>query len=160
MNHITHGSEAWIHSRWCILNSNILHPGYLLNQLLYTRLLICAEDLSKIASASLVFLIVAFLPIPVVSTSLMDLIPVLGYLLVSFALGISVWPHSRPMWWEEQAYRSVLPRGHGTIVPCQGSVLVASLLWVVESQVLPASYYSEVWICLLSTYPRYYISSA
>jgi hypothetical protein len=40
--------------------------------------------------------------------------------------------------------RSVLPKGHGTIIPCQGSVLIDLLLWVVELQVLPAPCYSGV----------------
>ncbi len=53
------------------------------------------------------------------------------------------------MRWAGQAYCSVLPRGHSNIAPFQGNVLVVSLLWAVESQVLLASYYSEVWFHLL-----------
>ncbi len=53
------------------------------------------------------------------------------------------------MWWVGQAYFSILPRGYGSIAPCQGNVLVISLLWVVELQVLPAPYYSEVLYYLL-----------
>ncbi len=56
------------------------------------------------------------------------------------------------MRWEGRAYCSILPRGNGNIAPCQGNVLVVSFLWVVESGVLPAPYYSEVlyhllWVC-------------
>ncbi len=43
-------------------NGNI-RRDYLLNQVLYTRLLICAEVLSKYKSASLVFLFVTLLPL-------------------------------------------------------------------------------------------------
>jgi hypothetical protein len=39
------------------------HCGYLLNQVLHTRLLICAEGLSNVMSASLVFLFVTLLPL-------------------------------------------------------------------------------------------------
>ena len=40
--------------------------GYLLNQVLYTRLLICTDDLLKVVTASLVYLLwhVTFLPLP------------------------------------------------------------------------------------------------
>ncbi len=57
------------------------------------------------------------------------------------------------MRWEGQAYCSILPRGHGNISPCQGKVLIFSLLWAVELRELPAPYYSEVWYHLLWVWP-------
>ncbi len=58
----------------------------------------------------------------------------------------------QPMKWDGRAFRSILLRCHGNIAPCQGNVWVFSLLWVVELQVLPAHYYSEVWYHLLWVY--------
>ena len=43
-----------------------------------------------------------------------------------------------------QTFCFILPRDHSNIAPWEGNVLVVSLLWAVESQVLPAPYYSEV----------------
>ena len=48
------GSEVWICPHCCILNSNIMDVYWTRS---YTRLLICAEDLSKVISASVVFLL-------------------------------------------------------------------------------------------------------
>ncbi len=84
-------------------------------------------------------------------SSLMDLVPMPGYLFGFFCLCNFIWSDCtlQPMRWEGQAYHSILPRSHSNIATCQGNVWVVSHLWVVEMQALPAPYYSEVWYQLL-----------
>jgi hypothetical protein len=54
--HVSHLEQKWSLNSLPLLYIKYQQCGYLINQVIYTRLLICAELLSKVVSASLVFL--------------------------------------------------------------------------------------------------------
>ncbi len=63
--YVLHREWKWSLNSLLFLYIKYQQHGYLLNQVLYTRLLVCAGILSKVVSASLVFSAnVTFLPLP------------------------------------------------------------------------------------------------
>ncbi len=66
---VLHRAQKWSLNLRPFLHIMYQQWGYLLNQVLYTRLLICVEDLSKVVNATLVFPAnVTFLLLPMVGT--------------------------------------------------------------------------------------------